>query len=275
MHRFGPYKLFRKLHPLGSWERWIALHEHADTDHVVYRYAHRVDAFERRRLLEIVAKVSRPRHPHLVPIEAYSFDDEGHLCLVSPYTGNQEGLVPIAQLLARRSGRLEVAEVARCVEHLLEAIAHARSMGVWVESIDPDRVIIDRRGSVMYELYGLVNPRVCDPVPGPVADEIRAIAEIAAWLLTGVEPRIAPVSVAKIAGRQAKAWEQWIGTAVDPLAGFERVEDALSALPGRDGPPAPRGPNAERVPTPINAVIRRFRRDTSAHPALPDARLDS
>ncbi len=266
MHRFGPYKLFRKLNALGRWERWIALHEHADTDHVVYRYDGRVDAHERRRLLEVVAKVSRPRHPHLLPIEAYSFDEFGHLCLVSPYTGNQEGLVPIGHLMARRSGRLEIPEVARCVEHLLEAIAHARSHGVWVESIDPERVIIDRRGSVLYELYGIVNPRICDPVPGPVSDEIRAIAEVAAWLLTGVEPSLAPVSVTKIAGRQAKAWEVWIAAAVDPLGGFERIDDALAALPGRHAPAQPKGASNEVVSTPINAVMRRFRRETGGLP---------
>jgi len=266
LHRFGPYKLFRKLNPLGQWERWIALHEQNDTDHVVYRHAQSLDAYERRRILEIVAKVSRPNHPHLLPIDAYSFDETGHLCLVSNYTGNQEGLVPIAHLLARRSGRLEVPEVARCVEHLLEAIAHARTHGVWVETIDPDRVLIDRRGSVLYELYGLVNPRVCENVPGPVADEIRAIAEIAAWLLTGIEPRVAPVSVTKVAGRQAKAWESWIAAAIDPLGGFERIEDALSAMPTRDGPPISTGaPQDARGPAPLNAVMRRFRRETNGH----------
>ncbi|MEM9373433.1 MAG: hypothetical protein AAGA55_07300 [Planctomycetota bacterium] len=255
--------MFRRLDPLGEWERWIALHEGNDTDHVVYRHAPAPGSFDRRRILDVVARVSRPRHPHLLPIDAYSFDEVGHLCLVSPYPGNQEGLVPIAQLLARRSGRLEVAEVARCVEHLLDAIAHARSRGVWVQSIDPDRVLIDRRGSVLYELYGLVNPRVCDPNPGPVCDEIRAIGEIAAWLLTGIEPRVAPVSVAKVAGRQAKPWEAWIAAAVDPLGGFERIEDALDALPGRTAVMPPRDLVADGAPKPISVVMRRFRRDSS------------
>jgi hypothetical protein len=271
LHRFGPYKLFRQLNALGHWERWIALHERDDTDHVVYRHARSLDAFERRRMLQIVSKVSRPKHPHLLPINAYSFDETDRLCLVSPYTGNQEGLVPIKHLLARRSGRLEVPEVARCVEHLLEGIACARSHGVWVDEIDPDRVLIDRRGSVIYELYGIVNPRLCDPIAGPVSDEIRAIAQIAAWLLTGVEPSIAPVSVTKVAGRQAKAWDAWISAAIDPLGGFERIDDAIASMPSRDGvTPLPQSKPDVRVSAPLNAVMRRFRRDTNGRSVLPN-----
>ncbi|MFK7883628.1 MAG: hypothetical protein AB8F26_05525 [Phycisphaerales bacterium] len=265
MHRFGPYKLVRQLAPLGPWQRWIALHEGNDTDHIVYRNPAAANSADRRRLLPLVEKISRPRHAHLLPIEAYSFDDSGSLCLVSPYTGNQEGLVSIGHLLSCRSGRLEVGEVARCVEHLLEAIAEARRCGVWVSQLDPARVLIDRRGSVIYELYGLVNPKIAEHPPGPVADEIRSVAEIAAWLLTGIEPGLATVSVARVAGRTARGWDAWVSTAVDPLGGFDSIEDAYASMPTRlGGSMHPQATTPDRASSPISVMIKRFRRDPAA-----------
>lgn len=256
------------------WERWIALHEGNDTDHIVYRCPTTHNGAERRKQLELVERVSRPRHAHLLPIEAYCFDETESLCLVCPYTGNQEGLVSIGHLLACRSGPLDTTEVSRCVTHLLEAIMEARRHGVWVTDLDPARILIDRRGSVMYELYGLVNPKLGVTEPGPVSDEIRSVAEIAAWLLTGIEPRLAPVSVTGIAGRTAKGWDNWITLATDPLGGFDTIEDAYSAMPSQTGTVArPTTSTApERVASPIEVIIRRFKREAHAEAGTANPR---
>ncbi len=260
MNRIGPYRLIRPLEPVRGWERFIALHEGNDTDHLVYRHPPLHDGAERRRLLALIAPVATVRHPHLLEVTAYSLDEQDRLCLVTPYTGNQEGLVTLADLVERKNGRLEVAEVARCVEHLLSAIAEARRGGLADGPIDADRVQVDRRGSVRIELYGL--PAADRRFRGvcTAADEVRAIAEMAVWLLTGLRQDVAPVGIARIAGRGARAWEPWLQAALDPLGGFETPEEALAALPTRsDDVPIPEvvvTPHATR----LAGVLRRFRR---------------
>lgn len=262
MNRFGPFRLIHPLAPVMGWERFIALHERADTDHLVYRHAAVHDASERRRLLASIEPVAGVRHPHLLEISAYSFDEQDRLCLVTPYTGNQEGLVTLADLVERRNGRLESTEVARCVEHLLEAVAAARVAGLSGGPVEPERVQVDRRGSVRIELYGLpgadrINRGVCTG-----ADEVRAIAAMAAWLLTGLRQDVAPSHIARIAGRGARAWEPWLEAALDPLEGFESPAEALAALPTRAAtdratPPVVVVPNATAR---LTGVLRRFRR---------------
>lgn len=262
MNRFGPYRLIRPLEPVTGWERFIALHERDDTDHVVYRHPALHEPSERRRLLAMVEPLAAVRHAHLLQVASYSFDEQDRLCLVTPYTGNQEGLVTLADLVQRRSGRLDVTETARCVEHLLEAVVAARAAGLNGGPVEPERILVDRRGSVHIELYGLpgadrVFRGVCTG-----ADEVRAIGAMAVWLLTGLRQDVAPVAVARIAGRGAKAWEPWLEAATDPINGFEAPAEALSALPGRD--PIVRArepfPAADSVgPARLAGMLRRFR----------------
>lgn len=263
MNRFGPFRLIHPLGALMGWERFIALHERADTDHLVYRHPAVHDASERRRLLASIEPMAGITHPHLLEVSAYSFDEQDRLCLVTPYTGNQEGLVTLSDLVERRSGRLEAPEVARCVEHLLEAVSAARGAGLTGGPIEPERVQVDRRGSVRIELYGLpgadrINRGFCT-----AADEVRAIAAMAAWLLTGLRQDVAPSGIARIAGRGAKAWEPWLEAALDPMEGFESPEEALAALPNRAAPDRVGVPPVVVVPTAtarFTGVLRRFRR---------------
>lgn len=246
-----------------GWERLIALHERDDTDHLIYRHPALHEVAERRRLLASIEPVAAVRHPHLLEVSAYSLDEQDRLCLVTPYTGNQEGLVTLADLVERRSGRLEVAEVARCVDQLLEGVEGARAAGLSGGPVEAERVQVDRRGSLHIELYGLpgadrVNRGVCTG-----ADEVRAIASMAVWLLTGLRQDIAPERIARIAGRSAKVWEPWIEAALDPFNGFETPAEARRALPtrGRTEPVTP----APVVVVPVSGgrladMLRRFRK---------------
>ena len=267
MNRFGPYRLIRPLTLVEGWERYIALHEQDDTDHLVYRHPALRDGPERRRLLEAVRPMCSVRHPHLLGVSAYSFDQQERLCLVTPYTGNQEGLVTLDDLVERRSGRLEVPEVARCVEHLLGAVSAARAAGISGGPVRAERVQVDRRGSLRIELYGLPSADRARRGVCTGADEVRAIGALAVWLLTGIRQEVPPTTVARIAGRQARVWEDWLETALDPVGGFETPEEALASLPGRDTPPG------EAVLEPVvrpgtsvrfAAMLRRFRKTAPA-----------
>lgn len=263
MNRFGPFRLIRPLEPVTGWERFIALHERDDTDHVVYRHPALHESLERRRLLGAIEPLAAVRHAHLLEVASYSFDEQDRLCLVTPYTGNQEGLVTLSDLVERRSGRLDVAETARCVEHLLEAVVAARAEGLSGGPVEAERILVDRRGSVHIELYGLpgadrVYRGVCTG-----ADEVRAIGAMAVWLLTGLRQDVAPVAIGRIAGRGAKAWEPWLEAATDPINGFETPADALAALPVRGHAERTREaapPEEPGKPARIAEMLRRFRR---------------
>ncbi len=264
MNRFGPYRLIRALEPLAGWERFIALDERFDTDHLIYRHPALPEAADRRRLMAAVAPMASLRHPHLTELTAYSFDEQDRLCLVTAYTGNQEGLVTLADLVERKNGRMEVPEVALCVEHLLTAVSAARRAGLSDAPLGPERIQIDRRGAVRIELYGL--PRADRRVEGvcTASDEVRAIAEMAVWLLTGIRQDIAISGVGRLAGRAARAWEPWLEAALDPLQGFDSPDEALAVLPSRparsDEAPAPEIVVPPAVGSRIAGVLRHFRR---------------
>lgn len=262
LQHFGPYRLICPIGPLSGWDRWIALHELDDTDHVIYRRSVPNDANERRRAVATVDRLARVRNPHLLPVDAFSFDESGRIAFVTPYTGNQEGLLTIGDLLARRNGRLDLSEVERCVGHLLEAIAAGRSAGLAESGLDRGRILVDRRGSVLYEVYGLTGGAHDERGVIPESDEVRLAAQFAAWVLTGIDPAMAQVSVSRIAGRAARGWDAWISAATDPLEGFETVRDAIAALPtGPMWPGVPSELAQPRKPSAFGAVVRRFRRD--------------
>lgn len=257
--------MIRALEPLLGWERFIALHERDDTDHLIYRHPALPEAAERRRLLATIAPLAAVRHAHLLEVSAYSLDEQDRLCLITPYTGNQEGLVTLADLVERRNGRLETSEVGRCVEQLLIGIQAAHAAGLHGEPIEPERVQVDRRGSLWIELYGLP---AADRLPrgvSTVSDEVRAVASLAVWLLTGLQQDIAPERIARIAGRSARPWEPWIEVAIDPMRGFESAAEALRALPSRErGEPVVLPPVVVPASTPRKFVdmLRRFRKAT-------------
>ena len=267
VNRFGPYRLIRPLEPVEGWERYIALHEQDDTDHLIYRHPALRDGPDRRRLLEAVRPMCAVDHAHLLGVTAYSFDQQERLCLVTPYTGNQEGLVTLSDLVERRSGRLEVPEVARCVEHLLGAVAAARAAGISGGPVQAERVQVDRRGSLRIELYGLpsadrVRRGICTG-----ADEVRAIGGLAVWLLTGIRHEVPPSAVARIAGRSARGWENWLEVALDAVGGFESPEEALAALPGREGlagEPMPEPVIRPGASVRFAAMVRRFRKASAS-----------
>lgn len=263
MNRFGPYRLIHPLEHVRGWQRFIALHEQDDTDHIVYRHPSVRETSERRRLVEAIRPLAQVRHSHLLEVSAYSFDQHERLCLITPYTGNQEGLVTLADLVERRNGRLEVAEVARCVDHLLTAVAAARTGGLTDGPVQAERVLVDRRGSLRIELFGLPGADRRRRGVCTAADQVRAIAGMAAWLLTGLRQDVPSAAIARIAGRSARGWEAWIETALDPLGGFESPEEALAAMPGHAE--ASREHTLEPVVTPgaslrFAEMLRRFRR---------------
>ncbi len=237
----GPYVLVRQLTDGRLGERWLALHERSQTSHTLHRFAPCHDKAEQRRLLEAFETLSAFRHGHVLPIGEFSFAGDGRGWLVTPYSGNQEGLVTLADVLEAKGGQLGPYEAERAVAHLLEAFGAAHAVGLHHGPLSIDEVLVDRHGRVMIELFGLAR-RLQGLDRGNtelIRDEIGSVAQLAYRLLTGLgadEPRIA---AGRLNRRLTRAWDEWLEAGLDPSGGFESATAALGALPSArtDGEP--------------------------------------
>ncbi|MCL4740638.1 MAG: hypothetical protein KJZ54_00380 [Phycisphaerales bacterium] len=237
----GPYVLVRQLTDGRLGERWLSLHERNQTSHTLHRFPPSHDKAEQRRLLEAFETLSAFRHAHVLPIGEFSFAGDGRGWLVTPYTGNQEGLVTLADVLEAKGGQLGPYEAERAAAHLLEAFEAAHAVGLHHGPLSIDEVLVDRHGRVMVELFGLAR-RLEGLERGNaelIRDEIGSVAQLAYRLVTGLsadEPRIA---AGRLNRRLPRAWDEWLEAGLDPSGGFESASSALAALPSArtDGEP--------------------------------------
>ena len=248
----GPYRLIRPLRPCALSARWLAQHERDQTNHVLYEFDRLEDRGHRRRFLSAVERLIGVRHPHLLGIDQFSLCDQGSGYLVTPFTGDQDGLLLLSDLVEKKpDGLLPVAEVGRAMTHVLQAMAHAHANDLLEGEIDETRILVDRHGSLLLELYGLERAlrgeTRCDAEG--VSDEIASVARLTARLLTGVDdPGVRP---SKVLRKLDKAWDRWIERGLDPVQGFEDAFEALSLLPSNGG-----GKGLKRPQTPPTVVVR-------------------
>jgi len=258
---FAQYRLVRPQGTVHGLERWVVLDEQSNTNHLLYRFAPTHDA-SARRLFGAVQAMSALRHPHLLRIESLSFDGQERLCVITPYTGNQDGLVTLGDLLERRDGKLEPAEAIRCLTHLLEASDAAASAGMAHGPVDTQEILVDRFGSAQIELYGLRN--AFDPSGSHadrVTDEVHSLVKIGYRMLVGLEPgtddRISPTRVIR---KLDKLWDRWFAIGLDPIDGFVSADEALRMLPTNPSAlEAFASRPAGRPQVQIGSMLRRFR----------------
>lgn len=258
---FAQYRLVRPHGAVHGLERWVVLDEQSNTNHMLYRFAPSHDA-SARRLFSAVQEMSAVRHTHLLRIESLSFDSQERLCVITPYTGNQDGLVTLGDLLIQRDGKLEPAEAIRCLTHLLEASNAAADAGLDHGPLDTQEILVDRYGSVHIELYGLrsaLNPK--GTRADRITDEVHSIVKIGYRMLVGLEPvaedRIAPTRVVR---KLDRLWDRWFAIGLDPIDGFASAEEALRMLP--TNPSASEAFASRPTPRPpvqIGSMLRRFR----------------
>lgn len=258
---FAQYRLVRQQGEAHGLERWVVLDEQSNTNHMLYRFAPTHDA-SARRLFSAVQKMAAVRHAHILRIESLSFDAQERLCVITPYTGNQDGLVTLSDLLEQRDGKLEPAEAIRCITHLLEASAVASASGLSHGPINTQEILVDRFGSVHIELYGLLTALSSNGAKiGQATDEVHSLVKIGYQLLVGLEAdaedRIAPSRVVR---KLDKLWDRWFAIGLDPVDGFESADEALRLLP--TNPSSAQAFAARPAPRPqvqIGSMLRRFR----------------
>lgn len=259
---FGPYKVIRPLGSTRGVSRFIVLCTKTDTNRLLYRFPSLNQHQQRRVLFDAMVSMSTLDHPHLLRVESASYDDRGRLCVITPYTGNQEGLVTLEDLVDQRGGKLGVIEAARAIEHLFSAASYAHQRGISHGPIECEHVLVDRFGSIQIELYGYPNLGQRN-VPDSrllVSDEVRSIVEIAYIMITGLSVSADRLSPTRVLKRLDKNWDTWFEIGLDPLDGFADAEHALRALPTRDGCEdwlTTRGIRRSQVA--LGAMIRKFR----------------
>ncbi len=261
---FGQYRLVRALDPtrIGPREsdparsptarRWAAVNDAQASGHLVYTLElakHRLNA---RRFVAALERISRVHQQHLLPVEAYSLDDELGGCVVTPYLGDPGGVVTLEELLDAKGGRLGPLEVQRAVTQLLGGIAHAHAQGVADGNLWLDRVHVDPRGSLLIELLGLWREmwRGGDVAMVVARDDVRAVAAMAYRMLTGVEHGTGP------GGEIDRRWEAWLRRGLDPIDGFATAAEALADLPSGQAVAKELGANVVRtVVTRVRAAM--------------------
>lgn len=257
--RIGPYLFVREIEPGRLADRWLAVHERDDTTFVVHRFRVSRDRLEQRRFVTAVESLADLDHPHLLPIVEYSLGSAvaGNAWIVTPFTGNQDGLITLDRLVREKGGRMAPIEVERSMIQLLDAVESAHAGKRRHGPIAIDEILVDRRGSLQVELYGLSRMLGRAESNGSAAeaarDEVRSVVELGYQLLTGLpadEPRIV---ADRLVPRLPRHVVEWLEAGLDPVSGFSSATEALEALRQAD----------EEVfglrPSPVRVVLGRVR----------------
>ncbi len=233
--RLGRYILTRPVATGPLADRWLCVHQDDQTSHVAYRFPVCHDKPEQRRFVDAVQRVSALEHPHILRIEQFFFDVAGRPWIVTPFTGDVDGLVTLSWLLRDKGGEMHPDEAERALTQLLEACACANDADIHHGPISMHEILVDRSGSLSIELYGL-NRGLRGLLQGNaelVRDEVRSIVELGYQLITGLRTEEPVIPAGRLVKRLDPAWDAWLDEGLDPTLGFDTADEALAALPSR------------------------------------------
>jgi serine/threonine protein kinase len=240
--RVGNYKLLTTLRRSRCGERWLASDDRTDSAHVLHWITLAPQREESKRAVARVDDLQRLRHPHVLAIDAAipaTLSSASGLWLVTPYTGHHAGLLTLDQLQAEKGGTMPIVEVERAMLHLLEASEYAHAQGVCHGSMEAREIQVDRRGSLVVELYGLARVLGAHHGSAPefIRDEIRSIVALGYHLITGLSPDEPRLRVGKLIRQLNPAWDDWFDMGLDASGGFQSAQEALGQLPSARGVP--------------------------------------
>ncbi|MEM1185293.1 MAG: hypothetical protein AAGI53_09870 [Planctomycetota bacterium] len=225
-------------------------------DRAVVCYAVRAEGGRRdaEAFVERLRGHASVEHAHVLPIQDVELAPDGMVFLLTPYTGNPDGLVTLADLATVKAGQASPFEVGRGVHQLLEASVHAHALGLYQGPFTSSDVLVDPHGSLLIELYGIsrVLAGLDCTQPRLARDEVNSIASIAYHMLTGMDAAEPRVRASRLVKRLDRVWDVWFDEALDPSGGFETAAEALAALPGQGV--------VETRPTNSGGVFARLRR---------------
>lgn len=274
---FGPYKLIRSLGNAHGASRFVVLCDRTNTNYLLYRFEHIANIKHRRTLFSALLKMSTLDHSHLLKIDSVSYDDHGRLSVITPYTGNHDGLVSLEELLDIRDGKLGEIEAARALEHLLDAIKYAHQKEIINGSIHQSDILVDRYGSLQIQFYGFesfaqstYDSSIAKSVK--VTDEIRSIVDLGYTMMTGLTTRNDRIAPSRVMKKIDRRWDAWFDIGLDPIDGFESIEHAINALPTSPNCDQWLTTKSPRLPqVHIGSMLRRFRSTSAARQSSNNA----
>jgi serine/threonine protein kinase len=248
LEQISGYRLVRALQRGSCGERCLA--DSADGARVVLHAVRRSlsnhstasgSGREGKRFLDLIAPIRVLEHAHILPICDAIVDRAGWHWLVTPYVGASEGLMTLDEVRrAKRENRLNVYETRTAVRQIFSAIAAAHARGVVHGGFSAKDLLVDRHGSLMFELYGLRRRLVGDvpPLGSPdrealVRAELRSAVEVIYESLTGASPAGSGVPASRVVKKLDRSWDRWFEAGLDERAGFTCPEQALSMFEGQ------------------------------------------
>ncbi|MBC7772098.1 MAG: protein kinase [Pyrinomonadaceae bacterium] len=253
--KLGPYVLMKTMAPLPLASRSLAIHEVHHTSHVIYRFPVCHDNAERRRFLSSVQTACTLNHSHILKIEQYSFDSSNAAWVITPFTGDADGLLTLERLLRAKNGRMHPDEAERAIVQLLEAFDYAHQLRQYHGPLSMDEVLIDRHGSLLIELFGM--SRLAQGLTGGnselIRDEVRSVVEIGYQLITGLRAEEPIIPAGRLLKRLDPRWDRWFDQGLDPAQGFDSTEEAMAFLPSLSQIVEPKRPSG-----PVRSVLGRL-----------------
>lgn len=229
--RVGPFILTKRLTPSVMGERWLALRYDGLTSHVVHRFRVWRDKLDREKFMAVMEQAATLNHPHILKIEHFGFDHRSRPYCATPYTGASTGVLTLEGLLRQKSGAMAPEEAKRLAEHVLSAIAHAHALGCQHGPLGMNEVLVDPRGRVQIELYGVAamlgHPENIDQEQR--RREVVATLQMVYQVLTGLraeEPLLPPT---RVLPDLDPTWNDLFATGLSE-PGFTSAAHALSAL---------------------------------------------
>ncbi len=256
----GPYRVLRPLESGRLAARWLAVHDRDQTSHVAHEFFCR-DRAEQRRLISAFEQISSLDHPNIQPVQQFALADSHVAWLMTPYTGNQDGLVTLESLLQDKGGRMSADEADRALGQILRAVEFAHGVGHIHGPIYADQVLVDRRGRISIEMYGLQR-RLGGLATGNsevVRDEVRSVVELGYRLLTGLSAEEPRIPAGRLVERLNPHWDAWLDAGMDPLrGGYASAGEASAGLPSARRDAEPRVPvmSVRRVLGRVRAALR-------------------
>lgn len=262
LEQIGGYRLVRVLGRGSCGERCLA-ENGPDGSRVVLHAVRRslsnhaggsTAGREGKRFLELIAPVRVLEHAHILPISDAVIDRAGWHWLVTPYVGASEGLLTLDALRrAKRDNRLSPYETRTAVRQIFSAISAAHARGVVHGGFTTRDLLVDRHGSLMFELYGL-RRRLSGDIPAEgskdrsalIHAELRSAVEVIYQSLTGAAPSGNVVPASKVVRKLDRSWDRWFEIGLDERAGFRSPEEALSLFEGQSLVEMKLGPAANR-----------------------------
>jgi len=232
---------------------------------LLFRFEPINNAKHRRQLFDALIKMSTLEHPHLLKIESVSYDDHARLCVITPYTGNHEGLVTLEDLLRVRDGKLGTIETTRAIEQLLDASSFAHTHGIVNGTVSPSDILVDRYGCLQIQFYGLETlTHATDDIQKEYSikalDEIRSIVDLGYTMMTGLSTQSDRIAPSRVVKKLDRAWDTWFDLGLDPIDGFEDIAHAINALPTNPNCAEWLAQRSSRRPqVHIGSMLRRFR----------------